>query len=92
MRFSWDIQKSLYVGLVFQYMLGEGVSFVLSGFIILQAAPNVTETECTPMTEVEETFPTSNPTTTDPQSIELDTSMSEITTETIPSVLIKQQR
>jgi len=45
------------------------------------------KTEYTPKTEVEETFPTSNPTTTDPQPIELDTSISEITKETIPSLL-----
>ena len=51
-------------------------------------APATIETEYTPTIEEEETFPTSNPTTTDPQPIELDTSMSEITTETIPSVLI----
>ena len=46
------------------------------------------ETEYTPITELEKTFPTSNPTTTDPQPVEIDTSMSEIITETVPSVLI----
>ena len=50
--------------------------------------PTTIETEHTPITEVEETFPSSNPTTTDPQPIELDTSISEITTSTIPGVLM----
>ena len=80
-EFPGSFKTTRYVRLVFQYMLGEGVSFVLSGFIILQAAPNVTETGYTQIIEVEKTFPTSNPTTTDPKPIELDTSMSEITTE-----------
>ena len=50
--------------------------------------PTTIETEHAPITEVEETFPSSNPTTTDPQPIELDTSISEITTSTIPGVLM----
>ena len=50
--------------------------------------PTTIETELTPITEMEETFPTSNPPFTDPQPIELDTSISEITTEIAPSVLV----
>ena len=50
--------------------------------------PITIESEHTPITEMEETFPTSNFPITNPQPIELDTSMSEITTETVPSVLI----
>ena len=50
--------------------------------------PTTIETDLTPKIEMEETFPTSNPPFTDPQPIELDSSISEITTEIVPSVLV----
>ncbi|XP_065570512.1 protein sly1 homolog [Artemia franciscana] len=46
------------------------------------------KTEYTPTTDMEEAFPTAIPAATDPQPMELDASISEITTKTIPNLLI----